>query len=507
MFVTSRLYRTTRILAVGAALAGGLTLGLRAATAPDDDAELQYQLATQLFEEARYGEALTAFDNALRTSNATLQVRARKGKVRSALRIAEFALARKEAETLKAAASSDPEALAIYGDSLWSMGLFDEGEEQYRAALDRNPASARARLGVARSLASQSRLKEALDEGLAAAAADPRDYQVHAIVGDVYARLNRFEEAANAYAAYKALLAPVEQAQALVSQSQIEFLRSFRNKTPLAMRDDAATAVYTVPFRLAKNKVLVRAQINGRYATELVLDTGAERIGLSSETARRAGLSAVSMSVIAGVGQRGYRPLALARADSLQIGALRISNVPVSIRNPVLGTMPRWQAETFSPVSLGLSVEVDYKRKRVTLARTLPQTDADIRLPMRIQRLPMVRGLLNASHAAPFVVDTGGELISISTGTAAALAMTPTRRIPLKVYGLSGWDDQAFLLPGVDVDFGDIEYRKLGLAVLNLRAPSVLLGFEIGGIVGYKLLGNYRAALDVERSEVRLTRQ
>ena len=45
--------------------------------------------------------------------------------------------------------------------------------------------------------------------------------------------------------------------------------------------------------------------------------------------------------------------------------------------------------------------------------------------------------------------------------------MTPPRRIPLKVYGLSGWDSDAFLLPGVDVDFGDIEYRKLGLAVLE----------------------------------------
>ena len=46
----------------------------------------------------------------------------------------------------------------------------------------------------------------------------------------------------------------------------------------------------------------MRGVINGRYATELVLDTGAERIGLSSETARRAGVRPVSMSVIAGVG-------------------------------------------------------------------------------------------------------------------------------------------------------------------------------------------------------------
>lgn len=500
--------RTIRVLSAGAALAAVLTLGWRASAVSQAEAELHFQTATKLFEEARYGEAFDAFGLALQTEEPALAARARKGKVRSALRIAEFTIARDEAAALLASSEeADPDTLSLYADSLWAVGLFDEAEAQYRAALAINPGSARARLGVARSLAQQSRLRDALDEALAALAADPRDYQTHATIGELYTRLNRFEEAAAAYSQYQALLAPSEVASAVVSQAQINFLRSFKGRAPLAMRDEVAAAVHTVPFRLARNKVLVRARINERYSTELVLDTGAERIGLSAETARRSNLSPVSMSVIAGVGARGYRPLALARADSLQIGSLRIANVPVSIRNPVLGTMPRWQSETFSPVSLGLSVEVDYRRKRVTFARVLPDTEAEIRMPIRIQRLPVVRGLLNASHAAPFVVDTGGELISISTGTAKALAMTPSRRIPLKVYGLSGWDEEAFLLPGVDIDFGDIEYRQLGLAVLNLRAPSVLLGFEIGGIVGYKLLGNYRAAIDLQRSELRLSRR
>jgi predicted aspartyl protease/Tfp pilus assembly protein PilF len=497
-----------RLLATGAALAAALTLGLDAATPSPQETELQLQLATQLFAEARHAEAFEAFDKALATDDAALALRARKGKVRAALRIGEFSVARREGETLRAAGARDPEVVTLYGDSLWAMGLFDEGEAQYREALVLNPGSARARLGVARSLASQSRLTEALEEALAARAADPRDYQVHAIIGDLYARLQRFDEAADAYQQYQSLLQPSEAASSAVAGSQIKFLRSFKGRQPLLMKADVAADVHTVPFRLSRNKVLVRALVNGRHTTELVLDTGAERIGLSTDTARRAGISPVSISVIAGVGAGGYRPLALARADSFQIGSLRVQNVPVSIRNAVGGTMPRWQSETFSPISMGLSVEVDYKRKRVTFARQLPDDQAaERRLPMRLQRLPMVRGLLNSHHAAPFVVDTGGELISISTGTAEALAMTPVRRIPLKVYGLSGWDTEAFLLPGVDVDFGEIEYRKLGLAVLNLRAPSVLLGFEVGGIVGYRFLADQRVAFDLQRSELRLSRQ
>jgi hypothetical protein len=40
--------------------------------------------------------------------------------------------------------------------------------------------------------------------------------------------------------------------------------------------------------------------------------------------------------------------------------------------------------------------------------------------------------------------------------------------------------------------------------VLNLRAPSVLLGFQVGGIVGHKFLASYRVSMDLAQSELRL---
>ncbi len=138
------------------------------------------------------------------------------------------------------------------------------------------------------------------------------------------------------------------------------------------------------------------------------------------------------------------------------------------------------------------------------MSRALPDEPADIRLPMRMNRLPLVRGMLNSSQPAYFVVDTGGELISISAVTALSLAMPPTRRIPLRVFGLSGLDESAFLLPGLDLDFDEIEFRNVGLAVLNLRAPSILLGYQLGGIVGHSFLSEYRVSMDVARSELRL---
>jgi tetratricopeptide (TPR) repeat protein len=254
---------TLRVFITGLAVAAAFAY-LQAAPLSDSDAQLQIQLATRLFDEARYAEAFDAFDDALSTDDPALAQRARKGKVRAALRIAEFSVARREGETLKTSAGSDPEIVALYGDSLWAMGLFDEAEEQYRAALAFNGESSRARLGVARSLATRSRLPEALEEALRARAADSRDYQIHATLGDIYTRLHRFDDAANSFAEYKGLLSASEVASAVISEGQIKFLRSFKGRSPLAISDEAAAAVHTVPFRLSKNKVLVRAVINGR---------------------------------------------------------------------------------------------------------------------------------------------------------------------------------------------------------------------------------------------------
>ena len=149
---------------------------------------------------------------------------------------------------------------------------------------------------------------------------------------------------------------------------------------------------------------------------------------------------------------------------------------------------------------------IDYRTRELILSARLPDEPADVELPMRVQRLAVVRGVVNGDHPKSFVVDTGGEVISISLGTASALRMVPQRHIPLRVFGTSGWDPDAYLLPGVDLAFRDIEYDNFSVVVLNLHRPSALLGFHIGGIIGHDFLRNYRVTMDLERSVLRLNR-
>ena len=139
------------------------------------------------------------------------------------------------------------------------------------------------------------------------------------------------------------------------------------------------------------------------------------------------------------------------------------------------------------------------------MAKELPEESADVELPMRFHRLAVVRGVVNGDPKS-FVVDTGGEVISISLGTAATLTTRPPRHIPLRVFGTSGWDRDAYLLPGVNLSFSGIDYDNFSVVVLNLHRPSALLGFQIGGIVGHDFLSNYRVSIDLKRSVLRLSR-
>ena len=466
-------------------------------------AEIQLQLGRVLFDQGQYPESLEAYRRATQAEDSATNRQARAGVVLAALRVADFDLARREADALVAIAPRDPSVLALYGDSLWASGLFDQAEEAYRRSLGRAPELARGRHGVARSLLARTRLDEAMNEAQAALRLAPRDLEIHHTVGAIYERMHRFEEAAAAYSNYVNLLPNKDKSEkAEWARAEIRFLRSFGQRLPYDMDPAASDEVYTIDFRLVKEKIVVRARVNGSAAQDFVVDTGAESTVLTRPTTDRLGITPITYTLSAGVGDIGLRGLQLARIDSLEIGPLKVRNVPCLVKSPPLRDIPSRETESLSPLALGFSMAVDYKTRKLTFGRHLPQEPSDFELPLRLYRLATVRGVVGG-HSVNFVVDTGGEVISISQATASVLK-SDLRRIPLKVWGTSGWDKDAFLLPGVDLAFEAIHYKNFPVVVLNLDAPSILLGFQLGGIVGAQFLKNYHVGIDLERSVLRL---
>lgn len=489
-------------MAVLAALASGVQ-----GRAPGDDAALQFQLGTLLFEETRYREALAAFRLAVDADSKSLSLQARMGVVKSALRLGEFFEAQKEAKILKQQAPMSAEVLTLHADAQWSAGLFDEAHEEFKDALALVPDLSRGHHGLARALASQNRLDEALNEAQVALKLAPRDEQAHHTVGAIFERMRRYEQAAAAYGNYVNLLPNKDRSEkASWSRSQIRFLRSFGEREPIAMDVAAAESLHTVDFRIIDDKVIVKAKVNGGRPQDFVLDTGSELTTISRQTASNGAVRPITYTLSAGVGEVGLRGLQLGRLDTFEVGTMKLSNVPALIKAPALRGIPKRETESFSPLGLGLSMTIDYATRKLTMGRQLPQATAEFTLPMRHHRLSMVRGLINQTRPTYFVVDTGGEVISISTATAEELNYDMPRKIALRVYGTSGWDRDAFLMPGVNLKFQNILFNNFAVVVLNLQAPSVLLGFQVGGIVGHRFLSPYRVSLDLERSELRMTK-
>lgn len=471
-----------------------------------NDASLQFQLCTLLFEETRYREALDAFRKAVGADSKSISIQARIGVVKSALRLGEFIEAQHEAAALKKQDPRSADVLAVHADALWSAGLFDEAHQEFKDALVLVPDLSRGRHGLARALASQNKLEEALNEAQLALKLAPRDEEIHHTVGAIFERMRRYEQAAAAYGNYVNLLPNKDRSdKAAWSRSQIRFLRSFGEREPIAL-DGEESNLHTVDFRVVDDKVIVKARVNGGRAQDFVLDTGSELTTISRQTASSAVVRPITYTLSAGVGEVGLRGLQLGRLDTLEIGTLKLSNVPTLIKAPALRGIPKRETESFSPLGLGLSMTIDYATHKLTIGRRLPDEKAEFRLPMRHHRLSLVRGLLNDKRPTYFVVDTGGEVISISTTTAEDLDHDIPRKIALRVYGTSGWDRDAFLMPGVDLKFNQINYKNFAVVVLNLQAPSVLLGFQVGGIVGHKFLSPYRVSLDLDRSELRMTK-
>jgi tetratricopeptide (TPR) repeat protein len=469
-------------------------------------ASAEFARGTQLFQDARYREAVQALVRA-REYDPDLKAPATRLVVRSLLRVGDFGRAEKEASTL-ITSTVGIEDLSLHGETLWSTGHFEEANARYTAALTLDSGYPSALHGIARVLDARGKTADALVAVERAIERDQNVAEYHHTRAYFLERLGNYPVAADELERYlRYLPAKGFKDQIKLARARIKFLRHFNDRTPLAMGDDARTQVHVVPFREEREKLFVKARVNGRLNVDLVLDTGAEMTVLSEDAAQRAQVYSVAETLSAGVGDVGLRRLKLARIAKLEIGSLKVEHVPAMIKDPPLKKWPTADIDAFSPLAVGLSMRVDYDKKQLIMARTLPKADgvATMEAPLWMHRLATVRGRLNGDRPAAFVVDTGGQAISISRTAAVGLEQLGRfRRIPLRVFGSSGWDRDAFLLPGVDLEVDDVMMARTSLVVLNLRAPSVLLGYELGGILGHKFLSKYRVSLDIDEGLMRL---
>ena len=274
---------------------------------------------------------------------------------------------------------------------------------------------------MARSLLARSQLGEAMEQAQAALRLSPRDLEVHHTVGAIYERMHKSRGSRLAYGNYVNLLPNKDTSEkAAWSRAEIRFLRSFAQRVPFQADPGTDDMVFTVDFRLVNEKVVVRARVNDANAQDFVVDTGAESTVITEPTARRLGVAPIACTLTR-VGETGLRDCGW-RASGLssELGTLKLRNVPCIIKSPPLRDLPSSETESLSPIALGYSMIIDYKRRKLIFGKHVRSRWANLELPFGLPSRDGA-GRRAARPQANFVVDTGGQVISISQATATSL--------------------------------------------------------------------------------------
>src|SRR5215472_12577532 len=411
---------------------------------------------------------------------------------------------------------------ALLGAAVLAAGDFRLSVEEFRTALSLNENEAIAIAGLAMVDYYENRTYQCIVGLRRAAAIDPDEPDYVFNLGQAAARSERYKEAADAYERFLVIAPRTDAERRARIRGLIDFLRYLGQQGSLYNLEGADHTL--VQFESPDYRPVIMVRVNGsKQFLRFVLDTGSGMSVLSEETARKMGVKPVARGGMArAVGGGGRFEIVYGYLDSLEIGDLRVTNVPVYIRhffdeqNAVDGYLG------IAAISR-LIATVDYGTNRLTLTR--PRTnDADttatrapaavietqrpgINIPVRTTASGFLSGEVNIggiSKPLNFIIDTGATVTVLSAKAAAIDEAQPfIRQGKMKVYGAAGVEDNVRIATLPRVGIGAYSREWVDAAVLDLEPVNETAGFQQSGILGGNFLRHYRVIFDFSRGVVR----
>ena len=419
-------------------------------------------------------------------------------------------------------------AHALLGAAVLASGDFRLSVEEFRTALTLNDDEAIAIAGLAMVDYYENRTARCVAGLRRAAYIDPNEPDYVFNLGQAAARMERYKEAANAYERFLAIAPRTDADRRARIRGLIDFLRYLGQQGSLYNLQGPDRSV--LPFESPDNRPIIKVRINGsKDYLRFVLDTGSGMSVLSDDTARKIGIKAVARGGLArAVGGGGRFEIVYGYLDTVEIGEVRVTNVPVYIRH-FYDEQNRVDGYLGIAAVSRLLVAVDYGTRMMTLSRprggeselgsltfsretpvntNAGQTRPGIDIPVRTTSSGFLSGeVLIEGIARPlnFIIDTGATISVLSEKAAAldeARAFIKVGR--MRVFGAAGIADdvKTALLPKVAI--GAYSREKIPAAVLDLEPVNETAGFLQSGILGGNFLRHFRVVFDFQRGIVRL---
>lgn len=401
-------------------------------------------------------------------------------------------------------------AFALLGVIYLTLGNFKDANILLVNALqlDRKESLAWAGLGMLDFY--ENRINSGLENLYEAVFHDPREPDYVFALAQVSARAEKYKESAAAYERFLAISPQTDVERRDRIKGLIKFLRFLGNRKSLYTLDGEKSA--SVPVELINDRPVIELKINKRSETlKFVLDTGSGISVISDETAKRLKIKPITKGGLArAIGGDGKFEIIYGFLKSVDIGAVRIGNVPVYIRE-----FHNKNEKVDGYIGLSLISKflttIDYGNQAFSLLKKDSTANENASaenptLPLRLTSSGFLSGEVWLEGVKPplnFIVDTGASISVISEDVANLEEVRQfAREEKMRVVGAAGVteDVPSFLLPRVT--FGSHSREQIKAIALDLNVINEASGFEQAGILGGNFLKNYSVTFDFKNSRV-----
>jgi predicted aspartyl protease/thioredoxin-like negative regulator of GroEL len=399
-------------------------------------------------------------------------------------------------------------AFAVLGTTILNAGKFPEARKIFYTALkvDKREALAWAGLGLIEFF--ENRIEDCVNDLRQAVYLDPEVADYYFTFAQISARAEKYSDAADAYNRFLLLSRDTDDERRDRIKGLVAFLRYLGQKEALYI--PAGVDETSVNFELTDNRPVIQLKINEKDENlDFVLDTGSGISVISEETAKRLNVKAIARGGFAkGIGGDGKFAIVYGFLRQVQIGGVKLRNVPVYIRKFHSDGVKVDGYIGLSLISKFLTT-IDYGKRNFSLAKREKDNALhgdSISLPLRLTSSGFLSGevqIEGVDNALNFIVDTGASVSVISSDVAKLDSMIPYALAEkLRVVGSAGVtnDVSTYLLPRVS--FGSHSRKSITAIALNLDMINEVSGFEQAGILGGNFLKNYRMTFDFKNSKV-----
>ena len=407
-------------------------------------------------------------------------------------------------------------ALAILGSTLLNAGNLREANALFIQSLTLNKKEALAWAGFGMLDFYENRIEESIDKLYTAGFYDPDEPEFIFTLAQVLSRNERYGEAADAYDRFLLLSPSLETNKRNLIKGLVSFLRYLNDQKSLY--DLEGSTRTSVKFELVKERPVMELRVNGREKPfRFIIDTGSGISIISKTAAAQLGIKPVARGGQSrAIGGLGQFDVVYGFLKSVQIGDIRVRNVPVYIRELNPGSEIDGHIG-LSLISKFLTV-IDYGNMTFSLVRrnvadkAVQENDKDVSMLLRRTSSGFLSGeiqLDGVEGAWNFIVDTSAGMSVISDKFAELIEIGRyLREEKIRVVGVGGVIDgvQSFLLPRIILGDSDDNTRERVTAIaLNLDSINEASGFQQSGILGANFLKNFRLTFDFKDSKVIFT--